>query len=123
MTAAKVLIVDDNPASRELLLAVLKRLSYDILEACNGAEALEKIAATRPDLVLLDIEMPVMDGIAVVRKLRQDSRFASLPVLAVTADAMQGTRDRILAEGFSGYVTKPIDAARIREQVREILGN
>jgi CheY-like chemotaxis protein len=123
MTTSKILIVDDNLASRELLLAILKRSSYDILEACNGKEALDVIVGIRPDLVLLDVEMPVLDGISVVRRLRQDSRFASLPVLAVTADAMQGTRDRILAEGFTGYVTKPIDASLIRKQVREILGH
>lgn len=67
--------------------------------------------------------MPVLDGISVVRRLRRDPRFASLPVLAVTADAMQGTRDRILAEGFTGYVSKPIDATFIRKQVKEILGH
>jgi CheY-like chemotaxis protein len=76
-----------------------------------------------PDLVLLDIEMPELDGISVVRRIRQDPRFTSLPILAVTADAMQGTEERILKEGFSGYLTKPIDASLLRRQVSEILGH
>ncbi len=123
MTKSRILIVDDNLASRELLLAVLKHFSYDVLEACNGKEALEMIAQIQPDLVLLDIEMPVLDGISVIRRLRQDPQFNSLPVLAVTADAMHGTRDRVLKEGFSGYVTKPIDASLVRKQVKDILGH
>ncbi len=123
MTRPKVvLIVDDNLASRELLRSVLKHSSYDILEACDGKEALEIIVGSQPDLVLLDLEMPVLDGTSVVRRLRQDPKFASLPVLAVTADAMQGTGERVLAQGFSGYVTKPINAGIIRKQVRQILG-
>ena len=123
MTISKILIVDDNLASRELLLAILKRSSYDILEACNGQEALDVISRAEPDLVLLDVEMPVLDGIEVIHRLRHDLRFASMPVLAVTADAMQGTKERILAEGFSGYVTKPVDGPLIRKQVKEILGH
>ncbi len=122
MKMPKILIVDDNLAGRELLIAVLKYSNYELIEACDGQEALDLISRTQPDLVLLDIELPVLDGIKVVRRLRKHSRFASLPVLAVTANAMQGTREKLLAEGFSGYVTKPVDGALIRKQIREILG-
>ena len=123
MKTSKILIVDDNLASRELLIAILKHSCYEIMEACNGQEALDTISRTQPDLVLLDIEMPVLDGIAVIRRIREHSRFASMPVLAVTANAMQGTRERVLSEGFSGYVTKPIDGPLIRKQIKEILGH
>jgi len=119
----KILIVDDNLASRELMRAVLKRLCDEVLEARDGEEALEEIGRTRPDLVLLDIEMPVLDGIAVIHRIRADPRFTSLPVWAVTANAMQGTRERLIGEGFDGYVTKPINAAMLRRQVKELLGS
>jgi CheY-like chemotaxis protein len=119
----KIMIVDDNLASRELMRAVLKRLCDEILEACNGKEALERIIETKPDLVLLDIEMPIIDGIAVLRQIRQDPHLACLPVLAVTANAMQGDREKVLAEGFDGYVAKPINAAMLRKQVEDILGS
>jgi len=118
---SRILIVDDNLASRELLRAILKPSCDEILEACNGREALEIIGASRPDLVLLDIEMPLVDGIGVLHQVRRDPNFARLTVLAVTANAMQGDRERILAEGFDGYVAKPINAAMLRKQVKDIL--
>mgnify|MGYP001065134346 CR=1 FL=1 len=118
----KILVVDDNLATRELLRHVLKA-SYEVLEAGHGQEALEKLAAEAPDLVLLDLEMPGLDGFAVLRRLREDARFGALPVVAVTARAMQGDRERALAAGFDGYITKPIDAAALRRQVEQMLGS
>jgi two-component system cell cycle response regulator DivK len=118
----KILIVDDNLASRELMRAVLKRSCAEILEACDGKEALEMIHAANPDLVLLDIELPIVDGIGVIRHIRQDPQTSRLPVLAVTANAMQGDQEKILEEGFDGYIAKPIHAASLRKQVEDILG-
>ena len=110
----KILVVDDNRAGRELLRALLRAPDRHILEASQGQEALELIAQEQPDLVLLDIEMPVLDGFGVIRALRDDSRMAAVPAVAVTANAMQGARERILAAGFDDCITKPIDATAIR---------
>ncbi len=118
----RILVVDDNLASRELLHAVLKAPDREIVEASEGEEALEKIAESTPDLVLLDIEMPLLNGFAVLRKLRENPRFAGLRVLAVTAHAMQGAREDALAAGFDGYITKPVNAAAVRKQVADFLG-
>ncbi len=118
----KILIADDNQPSRELLRAVLKRCCDQVIEACNGQEALDKITDAMPDLVLLDLEMPLLDGIAVLHRLRRDPRFVALPVMAVTANAMRGMREKVLAQGFDGYVSKPIEAAALRDQVTAILG-
>src|SRR5262245_51781571 len=119
---SKVLIVDDNRASRDLVRAILKGSPYEIVEASHGQEALEKIRKEKPDLVLLDIDMPLLDGFAVVRHIREDACLADLPVLAVTAFAMEGDREKALATGFTDYVTKPVQARMLRKQVRELLG-
>jgi CheY-like chemotaxis protein len=117
----KILVVDDNAASRELLRTVLKGAGRLILEASQGSQALEIVVTEAPDLVLLDIEMPVLDGFAVLRELRKDARFAALPVVAVTANAMQGTREKALEAGFTDYITKPIRVAAVRSQVARLL--
>jgi two-component system cell cycle response regulator DivK len=117
----KILVVDDNAASRELLRTALKGAGRLILEASQGCQALQMVANEAPDLVLLDIEMPVLDGFAVLRELRQDPRFASLPVVAVTANAMQGAREKALNAGFTGYITKPIRVAEVRTEVARLL--
>jgi CheY-like chemotaxis protein len=117
----KILVVDDNTASRELLRAVLKAPDRLMLEAQHGKEALDVISQEEPDLVLLDIELPLLDGYGVLDRLRQNPRFARLPVIAVTANAMPGTRERAIARGFDAYITKPIKAAQVREQVTQIL--
>ncbi len=117
----KILVVDDNAASRELLRTVLRAPDREILEACQGGQALEIIASQAPDLVLLDVEMPVMDGFAVLRRLRENARFTTLPVVAVTANAMQGSEEIALNAGFSAYITKPIRPAEVRKRVAAIL--
>lgn len=118
---SKVLIVDDNSASRDLLRAILKGFQFEIVEACHGQQALDRIRQERPDLVLLDIDMPVLDGYGVVRVIRQDAHFAELPIVAVTAYAMDSDREKALAAGFTAYVTKPVRAASLRKQVKELL--
>jgi CheY-like chemotaxis protein len=119
----KILVVDDNKASRELMRAVLKAPCWQVFEASQGQEALDIVTREGPDLVLLDIEMPVLDGYAVLRVLRENPRFASLRVVAVTANAMHGTQESILSAGFDGYITKPIKASALRKLVAEFLGS
>jgi two-component system cell cycle response regulator DivK len=118
----KVLIVDDNRASRDLVRAILKTVRCDIIEAAHGQEALDLIQQQRPDLVLLDVDMPGLDGLAVVKKIREDASLADLPVVAVTAFAMEGDREKGMAAGFTEYLTKPVRAALLRQQVQQLLG-
>ncbi len=118
----RVLVADDNPVSRELIREILEDNDCEVIEACDGREALEKVRERRPDLALLDIQMPVMDGNAVVRELRADPQLATLPVVALTAYAMQGDRERALALGFNSYITKPIDIQAFRAEVAVLLG-
>jgi two-component system cell cycle response regulator DivK len=119
--AKKVLVVDDNPVSRELIREVLEASDLWILEAETGDEALKKIADERPDIVLLDIQLPVYDGYEVLHRVRAGLKLNKLPVLALTAYAMQGDREKALESGFDAYITKPIDAAALRLQIRKIL--
>ena len=117
----KIVVVDDNAASRELIRELLDSPDHSIMEAADGREALDLILRSGPDLVLLDIQLPGLDGYSVVRSLRQDPRFARLKIVAVTAFAMQGDRERVLTAGFDRYVTKPIDTHHLEEQVQELL--
>jgi CheY-like chemotaxis protein len=110
----RVLIADDNPAGRELIREGLAGHVDSMVEAGNGREALEKIRETRPDLVLLDIQMPEMDGYEVVREIRRDPALQDLRVIAVTAFAMQGDREKALEAGFDDYVTKPVNFTQLK---------
>jgi len=112
-----ILIADDRDASRELLRTVLAAEGYYVVEAADGGEALAKAQATRPDLILLDLQMPVMDGFAVAAALRQDPGFAATPIVALTASAMQGDREKALATGFTAYITKPVRLASLRTEI------
>ena len=118
----KVLVVDDNRASRDLIRAILKPVRCEIVEASHGQQALDLIQQERPDLVLLDIDMPGMDGITVVKRIRENQSLAGLPVVAVTAFAMEGDREKGMAAGFTAYLTKPVRVALLRQQVQQLLG-
>jgi len=112
-----ILLVDDNLPSRELMRELLEASGHLIMEAVNGREALDLIRQDRPDLVFLDLQMPVLDGFSVIRELRNDVRFHSLAVVAVTASAMLGDRERAIAAGFDSYIAKPIDLSEVENQV------
>ena len=117
----KIAVVEDNPDNRLLVQAMLED-RYDLDEYENGASALEGLARARPDLVLLDIRLPGMDGNEVLRRIRADARLQSLPVIALTAHAMSGDREKFLAAGFDGYVTKPIvDEALLFDAIKSCL--
>ena len=118
-----ILVADDSAISRELIREALETEHRRVLEACDGRNALEMIRKSLPDLVLMDIQMPYFDGYAVLEQLRGDARFQDVPVIAVTAYAMQGDRERVLSAGFDGYITKPIEIARLREQVELFLSS
>ena len=118
-----ILIADDNAASLELLSAALGVLRCRIVESSDGHDALLKIKAERPDIVLLDIQMPGLDGFEVLRAIRALDPAIPCRVLALTAFAMDGDRERMLASGFDGYIAKPVSISHVREQVRRILNS
>jgi len=118
----KILIAEDNAVNRELLRELLEVRGYAVEEACDGEEALRMIERAQPDLLLLDIGMPLLDGFGVVCKIRENPRLASLPVVAVTAYAMQGDREKILNSKFDGYLSKPVNARALAEELERLLG-
>ena len=105
----RILVAEDNAVNRELLRELLEARGYTVFEACDGQAALQMIEQTKPELLLLDIGMPLLDGIGVIRKIRENPRLKLLPVVAVTAYAMRGDREKILASGFDGYLSKPLN--------------
>jgi two-component system cell cycle response regulator DivK len=117
----KVLIAEDNAVNRELLREVLESRHYEVIEAADGQEALLKIEESRPDLVLLDINMPVLDGFAVISRVRENPELKQLPVLAVTAYAMKNDREKVLRAGFDGYVSKPVNSAALFREIEQLV--
>jgi CheY-like chemotaxis protein len=119
MGGKRVLIVEDNEKNTKLFRDVLQATGYSTLEAATGEEALALAVQNGPALVLMDVQLPGIDGVETLARLRADRRTAFIPVLAVTAQAMRGDRDRFLDAGFDGYLSKPIDIAQLIEVVRE----
>ena len=103
----KVALVEDNPDNRLLVRVILESI-YEVAEYDTGSSALEGLQRDKPDLLLLDVSLPEMDGTEVLRRIRADARLRDLPVIALTAHAMAADRERFLAAGFDDYVTKPI---------------
>ena len=121
MTEPVIAVVEDNPDNRLLVQAILED-DYEIVEFDSGTAAMEGLEAAGPDLVLLDISLPGMDGTDVLRWIRGRERLSDLPVVALTAHAMAGDREKYLAAGFNDYVTKPIvDEAVLFEAIRRWL--
>ena len=114
---SKVLVVDDNRPSRELILDILRPLGYELKEAPDGAAALVAAHDMRPDLVILDLTMPGMDGFTVLQELRTGPDCSNVPVIAVTANAMPGERSKALQAGFTDFITKPLRSSELRRRV------
>ena len=119
MAGERVLVVEDNEKSMKLLRDVLQVTGYRTLEATTGAQAVEVAAEHTPDLVLMDIRLPDIDGAEALGRLRADERTASIPVLALTAEAMRGDRERFLAAGFDDYISKPVNVVELLAAVRQ----
>jgi two-component system cell cycle response regulator DivK len=117
----RILIVEDKANSRELLRTVLEQQGYAVEEAQDGEQALTRIRQQAPDLVLMDLNMPGRNGYDVLQEIRNNLKLASLPVVAVTANAMPGDRERVLAAGFTGYISKPVALSQLREEVNRLL--
>jgi len=109
MSGERVLVVEDNEKNMKLFRDVLQAKGYTAIEAISGEEAVELAAEHVPDLILMDVQLPGMDGIEALGRIRADERTASIPVVALTAQAMSGDRERFLESGFDGYISKPVD--------------
>jgi CheY-like chemotaxis protein len=116
-----ILIAEDREASRELIRTVLTAWGYEVVEARDGREALECALERQADLVILDIYMPHLDGFQVLERLRAVDSYASVPVIALTASAMSGDREKAIASGFSEYISKPVNLVLLREEVARLL--
>ena len=121
MNPALILIIDDNAVNLKLASLVLEFAGYHILAAVNAGEAMEVIRRTPPDLILMDIALPGMDGLALTRQLKADPATRQIGIVALTASAMKGDDLKAKAAGCDGYITKPIDTRKIAGQVAEYL--
>lgn len=119
---ARILVIEDNFANLELMAYLLKVFGHSVLTATNGEEGLAVARRELPDLMVCDVQMPRMDGYEVVRRIKDDSTTRAIPLIAVTALAMVGDRDKVLAAGFDGYIAKPIDPERFVADVESFLG-
>ena len=122
MAGERVLVVEDNERNMKLVRDVLEASGYRAIEATTGEEAVELALEQAPALVLMDVRLPGIDGIEALARLRSDERTASIPALALTAQAMQGDRERFLEAGFDGYLSKPVDILELVAAVREHCG-
>jgi CheY-like chemotaxis protein len=109
----RVLLVEDNPENRDMLSRRLVRRGYQVSFAVDGAEAVDRTQAEQPDIVLMDLSLPVMDGWEATRRLKTDAATSAIPIIVLTAHAMAGDRDRAMAAGADDYDTKPVDLERL----------
>ena len=121
MAGERVLLVEDNPMNRRVAEFLLKAQGYIVDEARDGQEALEKLKTQLPDLILMDLQLPGLDGFAATRIIKQDNATKNIPVVALTAYAMSGDAERALAAGCDGYITKPIDPDEFHNTVASYL--
>ncbi len=122
MSEACILYIEDNAGNRMLVKRVLEAEGFTVVEATDGPSGLEAAARIQPDLILLDINLPEMDGYDLARRVRDTAGLQQVPIIAVTANVMQGDRERTLEAGCDGYIQKPIDVDQLPEQVRAALG-
>jgi len=121
MTTPSILVVDDSPANMKLLTFLLENQGYDVRTAVDGEEALDVLSSFHPDLVLLDLQLPGMDGLELARRLKADPGNDRMLVVAVTASAMKGDEEKATEAGCDGYITKPIDTRSLPKLVASYL--
>lgn len=117
----KILVVDDDEMNRDMLSRRLLRKGYEVVLAVNGAEAIEKAALERPELILMDLSMPVLDGYEATRRLKGDAETTAIPIIGLSAHAMVGDREKALAAGCDDYDTKPVELPRLLGKVEAFL--
>ena len=123
MNEKKILLVEDNEVNRRLAGFLLRSHGYHVREATTALAAFEMLETDRPDLIVMDIQLPGMDGLEATRKLKEEPATADIPVIAVTSYAMKGDREKALAAGCAGYVTKPIDKKIFIQEIAAQLGD
>jgi len=116
-----ILYVEDNPDNRSLIRRVLEAEGYAVVEAVNAKQALEKLESTDIDLVLMDINMPDMDGYTLTARIKSIQKFSKIPIVAVTANVMRGDREKSLGAGCDGYIQKPIDIDTLSQQIERFI--
>lgn len=119
----KILIVEDNEMNRDMLSRRLERRGFAVVMAVDGQQGVDMARAERPDLVLMDMSLPVMDGWAATRAIKADAELAAIPVIALTAHAMEGDRAKAIEAGCDDYDTKPIELPRLLEKIAKFLPN
>ena len=117
-----ILVVEDTEDNRQILRDLLGMAGYDIIEAQDGAEGVAKAAEHKPDLILMDVQMPVMDGFEATRRIKADPALKSIPVIAVTSYALAGDEEKTRAAGCDSYIAKPFSPRQMLAKVREVLG-
>jgi two-component system cell cycle response regulator DivK len=122
MSGKNVLLVEDNEVNRRLAGFLLRSHGYQVREATSASAAFEMVEKERPDLIVMDIQLPGMDGLEITKKLKERPATADIPVIAVTSYAMKGDREKALAAGCAGYVTKPIDKNTFIQEVAAHVG-
>jgi CheY-like chemotaxis protein len=118
---ARILIIEDNSANFEMMHYLLKHYGHEVLAAMDGEAGLALARAESPEIIICDIQLPKLDGFGVVRQLKADDRFRHIPLVAITALAMVGDRERMLAAGFDGYISKPIEPQTFVAQLEVFL--
>ena len=117
----KILVVDDNQDNRELVVKILKSMGYQMIEAIDGEDALKKAFAEKPDLILMDISIPKINGYEVTRRLKSQADFKDTPIIALTAHAMKGDREKAIEAGCEGYISKPFNIHELPDQIKTYL--
>jgi two-component system, cell cycle response regulator DivK len=119
----KILVIEDNEQNLYLVTFILEKHGYEVFAARDGQEGIDMATSVKPDLILLDIQLPVMDGHAVARELRKDTELARVPIIAVTSYAMTGDREKTIKAGCNGYIEKPINPDTFMQQVEQHLSS
>lgn len=117
----KILIIEDNEQNRILVRMIIKSLNHEVIEAEDGEQGIQMAREQKPDLVLMDIQMPVMDGYAAIKILKNDPETKDIKIIAVTSYAMRGDRDKAIAAGADDYMAKPIDVDELSEMISKYL--
>ena len=117
----RILYIEDNPDNRMLIRRVLQAAGYEVIEAADGRAGLRQAADARPDLILMDINLPEIDGYELTARLKQAPSLNRIPIIAVTANVMKGDREKTLAAGCDGYIQKPIDIDLLPSQIERFL--
>ncbi|MGR3173650.1 MAG: response regulator [Candidatus Scalindua sp.] len=116
------LVIEDNADNMELITVILAKSGYKVIKAETGQQGFEMAMETSPDFIILDIQLPDMDGLEVLQMIRNSKINGDIPVIAMTSFAMAGDREKVIAAGCNGYIEKPIDPEKVINQIREIIG-